>query len=285
MKKHLKTTIKTTFDWLCHSPTPRRAAIIAFVLSWSTFAFCDDDIPTSVKAVAKANIVTNSIQQTGGNSRVKASISSLMIYFDNNGSFNLQDMSFPNPREVNITANDESNCEGTANDYEQPSYLSGKMPDNPVQFGPNGNSGHAMTIEMLGNSTEYSLFSQEVGLLSRDSRTMKIPILSYIGCPIVINQAKKLSVLTDLAFKDTHILNIISAKNNILQTTNSTPFYVELNNLKISGSAATAQNVIWRFVEKGISFAAGGVQYTASKEGAEIHFTQNGLALIDVEAH
>ena len=54
--------MRTFFSWLCHSPIPRRAAVMLFALAWSSLAFCGEihDAAQSgdlekVKALLKAN--------------------------------------------------------------------------------------------------------------------------------------------------------------------------------------------------------------------------------------
>jgi hypothetical protein len=243
----------------------RGVLIVVVTLIWKSVAMCDD------AATASSN-------------DIKGSVNRMVIYFEDGGSYNLQDLKFPRPKDVNITANDAVACKGTMADYLQPSYLSGSLPDKKVNFGKGVNSACMLEVVNRGTTNDYSLLGQELGLLSRESQTNRIPILCYENCPVFIDQTKKLNALSDLVFQEPHIITIASAKDNLLQATGSTPFYVGFKDLTLSGSAANAQNVIWRFAEKGISFSAGGVQYTSSKEGAEIRFTKDGPALTDITA-
>lgn len=210
---------------------------------------------------------------------VKVTAASFVVYLEIGNAFNLQEMSLGKPCVQWVSANEGPSARGVLADYVKPRYLSGELPDKTVKFGENVRKEHVLSAEIKGQVKQCPLVTQDVGILSKQDKTTRIPVLGYEACPIFVDPNRDLVVLDDLAFKKSFVLNIVAAKDNVLQTSGNVPFPLGLADLKILGTAANAQNCIWRFADKGISFSAGGKKYASQRKGGEIRFTKDGIKL------
>jgi hypothetical protein len=258
----------------------------------ATISFTKDGIKldgvarTNLETSEKDKKITEKLQKDGTSQSVKTGVkvtaTSFVVYFESGNAVNLQEISLSKPCIQWVSANEGSSAKGALPEYVKPAYLSGELPDKTVEFGENVRKGNVLSVEIAGQVKKCPLVTQEVGILSKGNQTTRIPILSYEDCPIFVDPSRDLVVLDDLAFKETFILKILGAEENVLQTSGRVPFPLGLAHQEILGLAANAQNCIWMFSDKGISFSAGGKKYTSQKEGAEICFTKEGIKCKDV---
>jgi FKBP-type peptidyl-prolyl cis-trans isomerase FklB len=226
-------------------------------------------------------LLSDKLQKDGPNQPAiigaKVMATSFVVYFDIGGAFNLQEISLAKPCVQWISANEGPLTKGALSEYIKPAYFSGELPDKTVEFGENVRIGNILSVEIAGQVKKCPLVTQEVGILSKDNLTIRIPILAYENCPIFVDPDSDLLVLNDLALKEPFTLRIISAKENVLQISGKVPFILGLAQQNILGLAANAQNCTWIFANKGISFSAGGKVYTSQRAGSEIHFKKEGI--------
>lgn len=205
-------------------------------------------------------------ESQGSKATVQYTVKGFVTYEDSGGMGMISTLDFPTPRTFGQLSRFSDGVKWS-NPFK-----------NKARFAKDFQEAYALVATYFDQRIQCALEYQDIAYLTTSGKEFPMRVLAYKACPFEI---KELTIRKDIAMREKVVLNVASARGNIIQLAqdSSLPFIISDSPPDLAYICINVVNTEWKFLQSGISFDTNDASFTVLEAGATIAFTKQGITM------